>query len=278
MFGESASSAPRQNTRPTSAACWSTRFSDAPEPVDPRGDQRLHRVGDPLERAAARRRRARAPSPRGRAGCPRPSRARARAAPAGRRRAPAARRRARGSARGSAGRARATSARGLPPPQLGRISSRSGRATQTISTGESRSARARCSTTSSSGSSAQCTSSKTSTSGCACASCSAQSVTAHVSSPARALLLGGAEHAERDREQVGDGLALAAEAELLERLRRRRVVGDPGGRLDHRGERPVGDALAVRQRAAAERRHALGAARRTPTRAASCRCPARRRR
>ena len=81
-------------------------------------------------------------------------------------------------------------ARGLPPPQAGRVSRRSGRATQTISTGESRSARARCSTTSSSGSSAHCTSSKTSTSGCACASCSAHSVTAHVSSPARAPVLG----------------------------------------------------------------------------------------
>ena len=58
-------------------------------------------------------------------------------------------------------------------------------------------------------------------------------------------------------EQVGDSLALAAEAQLLEGVVRRVVVGDPGARLDHRGERPVRDALAVRQRAPGERRHAL---------------------
>ena len=72
------------------------------------------------------------------------------------------------------------------------------------------------------------------------ASCSAHAEAAQLSSPARARVLGGAEHAERDREQVGDRLALAAGAELLERLGRRGVVGDPGRGLDHRGERPVG--------------------------------------
>ena len=74
-----------------------------------------------------------------------------------------------------------------------------------------------------------------------------------------ALVLGGAENAERDGEQVGDGLALAAEPQLVERLRRRSVVADAGGRLDHRCQRPERDPLAVRKRAAAERRHALGA-------------------
>ena len=45
------------------------------------------------------------------------------------------------------------------------------------------------------------------------------------------------------------------------RLRRlhRIVVRDPGGRLDHLGQRPVRDALAVRQRAAGEDRRALDA-------------------
>src|SRR5207244_342645 len=73
-------------------------------------------------------------------------------------------------------------ARGLPPPHVGRNSSRLGRATHTSKTGALRSVRARCSITLSSASSAQWTSSKTSTRGCASASRSAQIVTAHVSS------------------------------------------------------------------------------------------------
>ena len=82
----------------------------------------------------------------------------------------------------------------------------------------SRSARARCSITSSSGSSAQWTSSKTSTSGCASRELLGPERHCPGQLAERVLILGRAEHAERDREQVGDGLALAAHAELLERL------------------------------------------------------------
>ena len=60
-------------------------------------------------------------------------------------------------------------------------------------------------------------------------------------------------------EHVGDGLLGAALAELLERFLERVVVGDAGRRLDHLAERPVGDALAVRQRAAHEDARALDA-------------------
>jgi hypothetical protein len=73
------------------------------------------------------------------------------------------------------------------------------------------------------------------------------------------LALRGAQHAERDGEEVGDGLALAAHAQLLEGAVRRVVVRDAGARLDHRGERPVSHALAVRQRPAGEDRRALDA-------------------
>ena len=58
----------------------------------------------------------------------------------------------------------------------------------------------------------------------------------------------GAEDAERGGQQVGDCLALARGAQLLERVRRRVVVADRGARLDHRRERPVRDALAVWER------------------------------
>ena len=50
-----------------------------------------------------------------------------------------------------------------------------------------------------------------------------------------------------EAEHIGDGLLGAALAELLERLLERVVVGDPGRRLDHLAERPVRDALAVRE-------------------------------
>ena len=56
------------------------------------------------------------------------------------------------------------------------------------------------------------------------------------------------EHAGGEAEQVGDGVVAAAGAQLLDRLLHRVVVGDAGGDLDHLGERPVRDALAVRQR------------------------------
>ncbi len=58
-------------------------------------------------------------------------------------------------------------------------------------------------------------------------------------------------------EQVGDGLDLARRAQLLEGLLGRLVVADAGRRLDHLGHGPVGDALAVGERAAEEGAHAL---------------------
>ncbi len=77
----------------------------------------------------------------------------------------------------------------------------------------------------------------------------------------RALALDRLEHADREPEQIGDRLVLAARAQLLLRLVERVVVGDAGGRLDHLGERPVRDALAVRQAAAGEHGRAFEAVR-----------------
>ena len=125
-----------------------------------------------------------------------------------------------------------------------------------MSSGASRTHSARCSISSSSGSSAQWMSSKTSTSGCSSASCSAHSRTAHGISCGAPLALERVEHARGEPEQVGDGLVLAADPELL-RLLGRVVVGDAGRGLHHLGERPVGDALAVRQAAADEDGRAL---------------------
>ena len=68
----------------------------------------------------------------------------------------------------------------------------------------------------------------------------------------RPLALDRLEHADREAEQVGDRLVLAVRAQLRPRLVERVVVGDPRGRLDHLGERPVRDALAVREAAAGE--------------------------
>src|SRR5262249_39619832 len=56
-----------------------------------------------------------------------------------------------------------------------------------------------------------------------------------------------------------DGLVLARGPELLLRLVERIVVGDPGRRLHHLGERPVRDAFAVRQAAPTEDGGALQA-------------------
>src|SRR5205814_10151877 len=55
-------------------------------------------------------------------------------------------------------------------------------------------------------------------------------------------------HAGVEPEQVGDRLVLARLAQLLDGYLERIVVGDPGRRLDHLRERPVGDALTVWQR------------------------------
>ncbi len=60
------------------------------------------------------------------------------------------------------------------------------------------------------------------------------------------------EHARREPEQVGDRVVAAACAQLLDRLLDGVVVRDAGGDLDHLSERPVRDALAVRQRAPGE--------------------------
>ena len=154
------------------------------EPVDARGDQRLDGVGDALERAAllvgehARR-----------------LLEEERVALGLLERERALRRRDVGVReqrvdqlaallRRSASRARARARAGCRRPRSAAARAGPAAPRRRSSTGASRSARPRCSITSSSGSSAHCTSSKTSTSGCACASCSAQSVTAHVSSPA----------------------------------------------------------------------------------------------
>ena len=56
----------------------------------------------------------------------------------------------------------------------------------------------------------------------------------------------------RETENVRDGLLGAALAQLLERLLERIVVRDAGRGLHHLAERPVRDALAVRQRTAHE--------------------------
>ena len=169
-------------------------------------------------------------------------------------------------------------ARTLPPPHPGRPSSRSLRARQRIRIGTSRTLPARCSTRSSISSSAQWRSSNTSTSGCT----EASSV-AHVRA-AQAISVGGAvtshrvEHPGGEAEQVGDRLVAAAGPELLGRSLHRVVVGDPGRGLHHLGQRPVGDALAVRE--GSVRRGPWRARRppRTRARAATSRPRARRRR
>ncbi len=71
-----------------------------------------------------------------------------------------------------------------------------------------------------------------------------------------ALALERLEHPGREPEHVRD-LVGAALFELLERLLEGIVVGDACGGLDHLGERPVGDALAVWQAAAGEDARAL---------------------
>ena len=67
-----------------------------------------------------------------------------------------------------------------------------------------------------------------------------------------ALGLDPLEHADGEREQVCDRVVAALGAQLRDRLLDRVVVRDPGRDLDHLGERPVRDALAVGKRAADE--------------------------
>ena len=75
----------------------------------------------------------------------------------------------------------------------------------------------------------------------------------------RALALDGGEHADGEPEEVGDLFVLAVLAELLLCLVDGVVVADSRGGLHHFGERPVRDALAVRERAAEEHGRALDA-------------------
>ena len=169
----------------------------------------------------------------------------------------AARRRAPRSRSGRAARARSRSrARGRRPSRDGCRAARAARARSRAAA--PRAPRSpRCSISSSSGSSAQWMSSKTSTSGCSCASrCAhsraAQAISCWLRSACTASSTPGGEP-----EQVGDGLVLAEGAQLLDRDVERVVVDDPGRALDHLGQRPVGDALAVGQAAAREHGRAL---------------------
>ena len=67
------------------------------------------------------------------------------------------------------------------------------------------------------------------------------------------------EHADGEREQVGDGVVAAAGAQLRDGLLDGIVVRDPGSHFDHLRDRPVRDAFTVRERAATEDRGALDA-------------------
>ena len=73
------------------------------------------------------------------------------------------------------------------------------------------------------------------------------------------LALARTDQPGRGREQVRDRVALAARAQLLERVADRVVVGDPRRCFDHLGQRPVGDALAERKGASPQDRRALDA-------------------
>ena len=102
-------------------------------------------------------------------------------------------------------------------------------------------------------------SSNTSTSGCRSASSVAQACAAHAISAADRSPPTASRTPEREREQIGDGLVAAALPELLRRRVDGVVVGDARGDLHHLGDRPVGDALAVRQAAPGQDRRALDA-------------------
>ena len=74
-----------------------------------------------------------------------------------------------------------------------------------------------------------------------------------------ALGLDALEHADCQREQVGDRVVAAAGTELGHSLVDRIVVRDPCRNLDHLGEWPVRHAFAVRERAASENGRAFDA-------------------
>ena len=244
------------------------------EPVDARRDQRLQRVGDTPARPLAPCSTSMRIVSSTNSGLPsvfssaaRGRRTRAAVAVARR-----ARRRARSLSSARAARARSRSRAGGRRPSRGaRRAARAGRARRSAAA-RSLTHVARCSISSSSGSSAQWMSSKTSTSGCG-APASRPTRARPTRSPA-----GSARprppRARRTRARAGrrpprPGSSRAASPRPVERI----VVGDPGRGLDHLGERPVRDALAVRERAAARATVAPPRSRRTPDEAASCRCP-----
>ena len=199
-------------------------------------------------------------SPRRRAGCPRSCRAASppdgRQLAVGEQRvdellallaARAARARSRSRARG---RRPSPGGRRAAPAARGRGSAAAPRAPRS----------ARCSISSSSGSSAQWMSSKTSTSGCA----SASSLGPLARGPGDLLLaalgLDRLEHADGERRAGRRRPRPRSDARSFSIASSTRVVvRDPGRDLDHLGERPVGDALAVGQAAAGEDRRALDA-------------------
>ena len=140
---------------------------------------------------------------------------------------------------GASGSSSIAAARRRPPPQPGRMSSSSGRARQTIRSGASLTRSARCSISSSSGSSAQWTSSKTRIERLRVGQLGGPLVRCPRDLLLAALGLDRLEHAHGEREQVGYRLVAAAAPELRDGILDRLVVRDPGGDLDHLGQRPV---------------------------------------
>ena len=111
---------------------------------------------------------------------------------------------------------------------------------------------ARCSMRSNIGSSAQWMSSKKRMSGCTSPNVCMTSRAAHEISCGLRSPSTASRRPDGQADEVGNGIVLAARAELLERLFERLVVGDSDRRLDHLRERPVRDAFAVGQAAALE--------------------------
>ena len=221
--------APCQKTRPITDARCSSCFCSGGERVDPRRDQRLDRVRDVVPHPLALREHPHA-SPRGRADCPRPSRRRARAAP---RAGPSGWRPSASSSlssgvSGASSIARRAEVAASPRrPQLEQLGPRD------ADDQERRVAHR------------------------------ARDVLDHVQQRllgpvdvledeherlhvrellrprargpeellALVLALARADQSRRGREQIGDRVALAARAQLVERLADRVVVGDPGGLL-----------------------------------------------
>ena len=135
----------------------------------------------------------------------------------------------------------------LPPPHPGRISSSSGRATQTSSSSASRVQSARCSIRSRSIGSAQWMSSNTTTSGRSFARCSKSLRTPHAASSGPA----GSDqpNSPPTRRAIRSPSSASARSSVSFAQRARGIVGlrDAGGLPHDLSERVVGDALAVRE-------------------------------